>query len=172
MTSRQSPLTLDRSRSCRLDPRFSCDESPLRDASPSRTIRASLAFRSPWSIYAGIGTTLQRQIDPARTVFVAIHKPEFVSFVPQGQPIHTIKIDQTFVREIQSDHGHYPVVLAIISIAKGLGLRLIAEGVETEIQSRYLEQSGCAMMQGYLYYQPLSSEQLLQALRSKIPISA
>lgn len=87
-------------------------------------------------------------------------------------PIHTIKIDQAFVREIQSDNGHYPVVLAIISIGKGLGLRLVAEGVETEIQSRYLEQAGCATMQGYLYYQPLSSEQLLQALRKKIPISA
>lgn len=87
-------------------------------------------------------------------------------------PIHTIKIDQAFVREIQSDHGHYPVVLAIISIGKGLGLRLVAEGVETEIQSRYLEQAGCATMQGYLYYQPLSSEQLLQALRKQIPISA
>ena len=87
-------------------------------------------------------------------------------------PIHTIKIDQTFVREIQSANGHYPVVLAIISIAKGLGLRLIAEGVETIIQSRYLEQSGCATMQGYLYHQPLSSEQLSQTLHNKISRSA
>ena len=87
-------------------------------------------------------------------------------------PIHTIKIDQTFVREIQSANGHYPVVLAIISIAKGLGLRLIAEGVETIIQSRYLEQSGCATMQGYLYHQPLSSEQFSQTLHNKISRSA
>ena len=87
-------------------------------------------------------------------------------------PIHTIKIDQAFVREIQSDEGHYPVVLAIISIANGLGLRLVAEGVETEIQSRYLEQSGCATMQGYLYYQPMSREQLLLVLRKRTSIPA
>ena len=48
-------------------------------------------------------------------------------------PIHTIKIDQSFVKEIHDEHGHYPVVLAIISIARGLGLHLIAEGVETDV---------------------------------------
>ena len=87
-------------------------------------------------------------------------------------PIHTIKIDQTFVREIQSEQGHYPVVLAIISIAKGLGLRLVAEGVETETQSRYLEQSGCATMQGYLYHQPMSSTKLLHVLQQNGSASA
>ena len=45
-------------------------------------------------------------------------------------PVNTIKIDQMFVREIQSEEGHFPVALAIISIARGLGLDLIAEGVE------------------------------------------
>ena len=87
-------------------------------------------------------------------------------------PIHTIKIDQAFVREIQSEQGHYPIVLAIIAIAKGLGLRLVAEGVETEAQSRYLQQSGCATMQGYLYHQPMSSEDLLQLLKKRVAISA
>ena len=87
-------------------------------------------------------------------------------------PIHTIKIDQAFVREIQSEQGHYPVVLAIISIAHGLGLRLVAEGVETEIQSRYLEKSGCAIMQGYLYHQPMLGEQLVQMLHRQVTISA
>ncbi|MDO8413267.1 MAG: EAL domain-containing protein [Gallionellaceae bacterium] len=87
-------------------------------------------------------------------------------------PIHTIKIDQAFVREIQSASGHYPVVLAIIAIAKGLGLRLVAEGVETEIQSHYLEQSGCGTMQGYLYHEPMSGEQLLQMLHKHTALSA
>ena len=87
-------------------------------------------------------------------------------------PIHTIKIDQAFVREIKSEQGHYPIVLAIIAIAKGLGLRLVAEGVETETQSRYLQQSGCATMQGYLYHQPMSSEDMLQLLKGRVAISA
>jgi len=83
-------------------------------------------------------------------------------------PIHTIKIDKAFVNEIQSEQGHYPIVLAIIAIAKGLGLRLVAEGVETETQARYLMQSGCVTMQGYLYHRPMSSEKLLQVLKASV----
>ena len=83
-------------------------------------------------------------------------------------PIHTIKIDQSFIKEIQRENGHFPVVLAIISIANGLGLNLVAEGVETEIQAHYLEQSGCHTMQGFLYYQPLSRRAFVQLLREKI----
>jgi diguanylate cyclase (GGDEF)-like protein/PAS domain S-box-containing protein len=71
-------------------------------------------------------------------------------------PIHTIKIDQSFVREIDDEHGHYPVILAIISIARGLGLHLIAEGVETDVQARYLKSHGCVTMQGYLFHFPVS----------------
>ena len=71
-------------------------------------------------------------------------------------PIHTIKIDQSFVKEIDDEHGHYPVILAIISIARGLGLHLIAEGVETDVQARYLKSHGCVTMQGYLFHFPVS----------------
>ncbi|MBK7356864.1 EAL domain-containing protein [Propionivibrio sp.] len=87
-------------------------------------------------------------------------------------PVHTIKIDQSFVKEIQRENGHFPVVMAIISIAHGLGLNLVAEGVETKTQAQYLEQSGCKIMQGYFYYQPLSRLQFLELLREKRAISA
>jgi EAL domain-containing protein (putative c-di-GMP-specific phosphodiesterase class I) len=80
-------------------------------------------------------------------------------------PVHTIKIDQSFIREIQQMQAHYPVVLAIISIAKGLNLNVVAEGVETETQAAYLEQVGCTTMQGFLYYRPVSGSQFLQLLR-------
>jgi diguanylate cyclase (GGDEF)-like protein/PAS domain S-box-containing protein len=79
-------------------------------------------------------------------------------------PVHTIKIDQSFVKAIQDENGHFPVVLAIISIARGLGLNLVAEGVETETQARYLEQSGCRTMQGYLYHRPVPQSRLLELL--------
>jgi predicted signal transduction protein with EAL and GGDEF domain len=79
-------------------------------------------------------------------------------------PVHTIKIDQSFVKAIHDENGHYPVVLAIISIARGLGLNLVAEGVETETQARYLEQSGCRTMQGYLYHRPVPQSRLLELL--------
>lgn len=80
-------------------------------------------------------------------------------------PIHTIKIDRSFVMKIQNDNSLCPVVLAIISIAKGLSLNLVAEGVETQVQERYLERSGCNTMQGYLYHKPLSQKKMLALLR-------
>jgi diguanylate cyclase (GGDEF)-like protein/PAS domain S-box-containing protein len=82
-------------------------------------------------------------------------------------PVHTIKIDQSFVKEIHDEHGHYPVVLAIISIARGLGLNLIAEGVETESQARYLRANGCLTMQGYLYHRPMALGRFIDVLRGQ-----
>jgi diguanylate cyclase (GGDEF)-like protein/PAS domain S-box-containing protein len=82
-------------------------------------------------------------------------------------PVHTIKIDQSFVKEIHDEHGHYPVVLAIISIARGLGLNLIAEGVETESQARYLRSNGCLTMQGYLYHRPMPLGRFIDVLRAQ-----
>ncbi|CAN7601894.1 EAL domain-containing protein [Pseudoduganella sp. LjRoot289] len=82
-------------------------------------------------------------------------------------PIHTIKIDQSFVKEIHDEQGHYPVILAIISIARGLGLHLVAEGVETEVQARYLQANGCTTMQGYLYFRPISLTSFIAVLQSQ-----
>ena len=82
-------------------------------------------------------------------------------------PVHTIKIDQSFVKEIHDEHGHYPVILAIISIARGLGLNLIAEGVETDVQARYLRANGCLTMQGYLYHRPMPLPRFVDVLRSQ-----
>lgn len=82
-------------------------------------------------------------------------------------PVHTIKIDQSFVQEIEHEQGHFPVVLAIISIARGLGLKLVAEGVETEAQARYLEQAGCGVLQGFLYHRPMRQKDLLELLKQQ-----
>jgi diguanylate cyclase (GGDEF)-like protein/PAS domain S-box-containing protein len=82
-------------------------------------------------------------------------------------PVHTVKIDQSFVKEIHDEHGHYPVILAIISIARGLGLGLIAEGVETEAQARYLRANGCLTMQGYLYHRPMPLGRFIDVLREQ-----
>ena len=84
-------------------------------------------------------------------------------------PIHTIKIDRSFVMEIQDETAQFPVVLAIISIARGLGLNLVAEGVETSAQERYLEAAGCRTMQGFLYHKPLSQSTLVEILRQQVP---
>jgi diguanylate cyclase (GGDEF)-like protein/PAS domain S-box-containing protein len=79
-------------------------------------------------------------------------------------PIHTLKIDQSFVQEIQDGRHQFPVVTAIISIARGLGLKLIAEGVETGMQAQYLTEAGCHIMQGYYFHQPMPLRELIKLL--------
>jgi diguanylate cyclase (GGDEF)-like protein/PAS domain S-box-containing protein len=85
--------------------------------------------------------------------------------------IHKIKIDQSFVKEIHWENTHSPIIHAIISIAKGLGLSLVAEGVETETQAHYLQRAGCQIMQGYLYHKPLPQKTLVQMLSEQSAVS-
>jgi len=73
----------------------------------------------------------------------------------QKFPIHTLKIDKSFVWEIDREYRQHAIIKAIISIAHGLGLNLIAEGVETDEQLKFLEGQGCDEIQGYLVSRPL-----------------
>ncbi len=66
-------------------------------------------------------------------------------------PIDTIKIDQAFVHELERSAGDRAIVSAIIAMAHGLGLRVTAEGVETEAQAAFLAEAGCEEVQGYLF---------------------
>jgi len=76
----------------------------------------------------------------------------------QKFPIHTLKIDKSFVWEIDREYRQHAIIKAIISIAHGLGLNLVAEGVETDEQLRFLEIQGCDEIQGYLISKPLPRE--------------
>ena len=80
-------------------------------------------------------------------------------------PIDTLKIDQSFVREITSDPASAAIADAIIAMAQRLGLDVIAEGVETPEQCRLLRESGCRLMQGYLFARPVPAEDLTKLLR-------
>ena len=82
-------------------------------------------------------------------------------------PVDTIKIDQSFIKAIADEDTQYPVVLAIISIARGLGLHLIAEGVESEVQMRYLRAHGCTVMQGYLFHRPMPIDEFIATIGGK-----
>jgi diguanylate cyclase len=66
-------------------------------------------------------------------------------------PIHSLKIDRSFVNDIEKGSADSCIVPAIISMAKTLGLNIIAEGVETAGQRDYLEALGCGLMQGFLF---------------------
>jgi EAL domain-containing protein (putative c-di-GMP-specific phosphodiesterase class I) len=83
----------------------------------------------------------------------------------QKFPIHTLKIDKSFVWEIDREYRQHAIIKAIISIAHGLDLNLVAEGVETDEQLRFLEIQGCDEIQGYLISKPLQREKLENLLR-------
>ncbi len=70
-------------------------------------------------------------------------------------PIDTLKIDQSFVRPLPGSNPDGQIVRSIIHLCQGLGLGIIAEGVETQEQAAFLYQHGCTHAQGYLYAKPL-----------------
>ena len=80
-------------------------------------------------------------------------------------PVNTIKIDQSFVRDLFNEHSASPIVQAIISIANGYGLHLLAEGVETAEQVKALKDIGCYEMQGFYFSEPLRAEETERLMR-------
>ena len=78
----------------------------------------------------------------------------------QHFPVDTLKIDRAFVSDIRGEEAESSIVNAIIHMAKGLGLDIIAEGVENETQLRYLHMQGCRQVQGFIISKPLSKGDL------------
>lgn len=70
-------------------------------------------------------------------------------------PLDTLKVDQSFVRDVLTDAGNASIVRAIISMARTLDLEVIAEGVETEEVRDFLVSADCRRFQGYLYSPPI-----------------
>jgi EAL domain-containing protein (putative c-di-GMP-specific phosphodiesterase class I) len=73
-------------------------------------------------------------------------------------PVNTLKIDRSFVSELERDGDHRAIVAAIIALAQVLGLKVIAEGVETEAQKKFLTGFGCDHVQGYLTGRPVDPD--------------
>ncbi|MES9940817.1 MAG: EAL domain-containing protein [Candidatus Thiodiazotropha sp. 6PLUC2] len=84
----------------------------------------------------------------------------------QSLPINTLKMDRSFVEGIKST-GDNSIVTAIISMARGLNLDLIAEGVESQTQIDQLNIAGCHLAQGFFYSRPVPESEFLQMIRSR-----
>ena len=85
-------------------------------------------------------------------------------------PLDTLKIDQSFVRKLESSAQDATIVRTIISLAHNLGLNVVAEGVETHSQLDFLTANGCDEIQGYLLGRPVMADVIAQCLKAS-PIS-
>ncbi len=75
-------------------------------------------------------------------------------------PIDELKIDKSFIDTVCSDHQNHQLVMSILEIARTLGMRVVAEGIETAEQAVLLRDHGCDCMQGYFFSRPLPVEEL------------
>lgn len=79
-------------------------------------------------------------------------------------PVHTLKIDRSFIKDIAANSQDRAIVQAIIALCRGLNLKVIAEGVETEAQLEVLRSLNCTEIQGYLFSYPLPAGEMTQLL--------
>ncbi|MEM7079955.1 MAG: EAL domain-containing protein [Pseudomonadota bacterium] len=83
----------------------------------------------------------------------------------QQFPINTLKIDRTFVGDIRAEQGDATIIDAIVAMARGLKLDLVAEGVENRTQLRYLQEQGCEEVQGFIFSPAVPAGELIELLR-------
>ena len=84
-------------------------------------------------------------------------------------PVDALKIDQSFIRQISTSSEDTAIVIAIMGMAKGLNLRVVAEGVETAEELAFLAAHRCDEAQGYYFSDPLPAERLAELLKAGIP---
>ncbi len=75
-------------------------------------------------------------------------------------PIHIVKVDRSFVKDIPQDHEDMEITAAIVAMTHRLNYKVVAEGVETQAQLQFLRECGCDMVQGYLISKPLPFHEL------------
>lgn len=81
-------------------------------------------------------------------------------------PLDKLKIDQSFVRDIHQDEDDMAITKAIIALGQSLNLTIIAEGVELQEQKEFLDQSGCDLIQGFLYSRPIPAREITELLKA------
>jgi diguanylate cyclase (GGDEF)-like protein len=79
-------------------------------------------------------------------------------------PLDILKVDQSFVRNAISDHGDAAIVRTVVAMAHSFGMKVIAEGVETEAHLTFLSGLGCEYYQGYLFSKPLPAQDVARLL--------
>lgn len=122
------------------------------------------------SVVMGNVNGSRRQLERLRDLGVGISIDDFgtgyssLSYLG-SLPIHALKIDQSFLEKVDSEWKKRQLVRAIVELAHGLNMRVVAEGVETEAQLEALRQVGCDQVQGYLIGEPVSAQMAPELLK-------
>jgi diguanylate cyclase (GGDEF)-like protein len=83
-------------------------------------------------------------------------------------PVDVIKIDKSFIFGMLENHSDFQIITSTITMVKGLGLKVVAEGVETQAQLRSLSENDCDVIQGYYYSKPIPEKDLFRHLEQHI----
>lgn len=82
-------------------------------------------------------------------------------------PVDKIKLDRAFIKDLPHDQADASIVKAVLAMAEGMGLEVVAEGVETKEQCQFLVNSGCTAVQGFYFARPLPAAELEKRLISE-----
>ncbi len=131
-------------------------------------ITESLAAQDEW---------VQQQLRELKSVGVQLALDDFgtgySSLASLHQlPVDTVKIDRSFVSQSDTSHHHRVLIEATVRVAHSLGMRTVAEGIETEAQAAVVRALGCDKGQGYLYSRPLPAPELVRWLRGAKTLAA
>jgi diguanylate cyclase (GGDEF)-like protein len=87
-------------------------------------------------------------------------------------PVDTVKIDRSFVSQSDTSHHHRVLIEATVKVAESLGMKTVAEGIETQTQAEVVRAQNCTKAQGYFYSRPLPSDALLEWLGGREALAA
>ena len=87
-------------------------------------------------------------------------------------PIDVMKIDRAFVMDLETDDNAVAIARTIVTLARSLGLHVVAEGIETPAQAALLSRMGCDQFQGFLYSKALPAHECVALVRFDVPAKA
>ena len=126
-----------------------------------------MSRQAEWTQADARAGTLQRLRDIGVRLFLDDFGTGYSSLsYLQRFPINAIKIDRSFVADLPNDLDACAVVSAVLGLGHGMGLVVVAEGVETREQLAALRGMGCDYAQGYFYCGPLEAEEAFQVLKN------
>ena len=126
------------------------------------------------SMLLGHAETVTRRLEALKALGVSIALDDFGTGYSNLQslkklPLDTLKVDRSFISDIPDAADAASITRAVIKMGSSLGMKVVAEGVETEEQADFLIRQGCSCGQGFFYSKPLASDDCFEWLVSRLP---